>query len=232
MYTAQQNIATRGHEENRKETWKVSDVNRGNFLQLLHLRCRDLPWLKSKLESQLKLHAQWISPAVQNELLDIVATVMLEKITAEIRSSGYYGIVVDETSDISRTEQVSLFFRYIYNGETKETFTGFHSTSSTEGQVLYELVKTTVSKLQLSLENIIAECFDGVANMSGVRKGLAARMKECSPLSLYVHCYGHRLNLALQGTTTEIEPLRNALGVVQSLYNFLEASPKRTSCPV
>ena len=152
---------------------------------------------------------------------------MLEKITAEIRSSGYYGIVVDETSDISRTEQVSLFFRYIYNGETKETFTGFHSTSSTEGQVLYELVKTTVSKLQLSLENIIAECFDGAANMSGVQKGLAARMKECSPLSLYVHCYGHRLNLALQGTMTEIEPLRNALGVVQSLYNFLEASPKR-----
>ena len=89
---------------------------------------------EDKLQSQLKLHAQWISPAVQNERLDIVATVMLEKITAEIRSSGYYGIVVDETSDISRTEQVSLFFRYISNGETKETFTGFYSTSSTEGQ--------------------------------------------------------------------------------------------------
>ena len=118
IYTAQQNIATRGHEENRKEMWKVSDINRGIFLELLHLRCRDLPWLKNKLPSQLKLHAQWISPAVQNELLDIVATAMLEKITAEIRSSGYYGIIVDETSDISRTEQVSLFFRYIYNGET------------------------------------------------------------------------------------------------------------------
>ena len=93
--------------------------------------------------------------------------------------------------------------------------------------MLYELVKTTASNLQLSLENIIAECFDGAANMSGAHKGLAARMKECSPLSLYVHCYGHRLNLTLQGTMTEIELLRNALGVVQSLYNFLEASPKR-----
>ena len=50
--------------------------------------------------------------------------------------------------------------------------------------MLYELVKTTVSELQLSLENIIAECLDGAANMSGVHKGLAARMKECSPSSL------------------------------------------------
>ena len=25
----------------------------------------------------------------------------------------------------------------------------------------------------------------------------------------------------------DIEPMRNALGVIQSLYNFIEASPKR-----
>ena len=53
------------------------------------------------------------------------------------------------------------------------------------------------------------------------------RMKECSPLGIYVHCYGHLLNLALQDTMTEIETLRNALGTIQSLYNFLHGSTKR-----
>ena len=38
---------------------------------------------------------------------------MLETIAAKARSSDYFGIVVDETADISRTEQVSLFLRYI-----------------------------------------------------------------------------------------------------------------------
>ena len=57
--------------------------------------------------------------------------------------------------------------------------------------------------------------------------GLASRMKECSPLSIYVHCHGHRLDLALQDTMTTIEPLKKALGVIQSLHNFLEGSPKR-----
>ena len=67
------------------------------------------------------------------------------------------------------------------------------TTASTEGEVLYELAKTAINKLDLRLENIIAECFDGAANMSGIRKGLATRMKECSPLGIYVHCYGHLL---------------------------------------
>ena len=63
--------------------------------------------------------------------------------------------------------------------------------------------------------------------MSGIRKSLATRTKECSPLGKYVHCYGHLLHLALQDTMTEIETLRNALGTIQSLYNFLHGSTKR-----
>ncbi|XP_068673214.1 zinc finger MYM-type protein 1-like [Montipora foliosa] len=198
-----QNIAVRGHEESRKDIWEVSDINRGNFLELLHLRCKDLPWLQSKLQAQLQLHAQWTSPSIQNELLAIVSDLVLERITTEVRKSGYFGIIMDETSDISRTEEVSLCLRYVINGETKETFVGLFATASTEGEVLYELAKTAINKLDLRLENIIAECFDGAANMSGIRKGLATRMKECSPLGIYVHCYGHLLNLALQDTMTE-----------------------------
>ena len=84
--------------------------------------------------------------------------------------SGFYGIIVDETSDISRTEQVSMCLRYVIDGETKETFAGFYKTDSTEGEVLYELVKAAVSTLELSLGNIIAECFDGAVNMSRAQR--------------------------------------------------------------
>ena len=44
---------------------------------------------------------------------------------------------MDETSDISRTEEVSLCLRCIINGETKETFVGFFATASTEGECDY-----------------------------------------------------------------------------------------------
>ena len=152
-----QNIALRGHEESRNDIWEVSDINRGNFLELLHLRCKDLPWLQSKLQAQLQLHAQWTSPTIQNELLAIVSDLVLERITREVRKSGFFGIIMDETSDISRTEEVSLCLRYAINGETKENFVGFFVTASTEGEFLYELAKTAINKLDLRLENIIKE---------------------------------------------------------------------------
>ena len=50
---------------------------------------------------------------------------------------------------------------------------GFFATTSTEGEVLYELAKTAINKLDLRFENIIAECFDGAANMSGSTKRYA-----------------------------------------------------------
>ncbi|XP_078368944.1 zinc finger MYM-type protein 1-like isoform X2 [Oculina patagonica] len=227
FYTAQQNIAQRGHEENRSNLGQRSDVNRGNFLELLHLRCKDIPWLEETLNTQLQNHAQWTSPSIQNELLEIFADLIIELICKDVKDSGWYGIIIDETSDISRAEQVSFCLSYIANGSKKEAFVGFHATKTTDGATLYELVKTVINNLQLDLQNIVGECFDGASNMSGVNKGLSARMKECSPLAIYVHCYGHLLNLALQDTMTTVEPLRNTLGTIQSLYNFLEASPKR-----
>ena len=227
MFTAQQNIVQRGHDEKRDSLSNSSVVNRGNFLELIHLRCKDISWLKEKLESQLQKHTQWTSPVIQNELLQIIADLIRERITNDVRTSGWYGIILDETSDISRTEQVSLCLSFALNGTKKEAFIGFYSTKSTEGEVLYELVKSAITELNLDLKNIVGKAFDGAANMNGVHKGLSTRMEECSPLGIYVHCYGHVLNLALQDTMTQIEPLRNALGTIQALYNFLEGSPKR-----
>ena len=227
MYTAQQNIAQRGHAEERVHLNEHCDFNRGNFLELISLRCKDLPWLGSKLQQQLNKHAQWTSSAVQNELLQIIADLVKERIVSDVKSSGWYGIILDETSDVTRIEQVSLCLSYCVDGLKKEAFVGFYATKSTEGEVLYQLVKDSIAELNLDLKNIVGKAFDGAANMNGIYKGLSTRMKECSPHAIYVHCYGHLLNLALQDTMKEIEPLRNALGNIQSLYNFLEGSPKR-----
>ena len=197
FYTAQQNIAQRGHEEDRSNLGQRSNVNRGNFLELLHLRSKDIPLLEEKLNTQLQDHAQWTSPTIQNELLQIFADLIIELICKDVRESRWYGIIIDETSDISRDEQVSFCLSYLANGTMKEAFVGFHATKTTDGEALYKLVKEVMNDLQLELQNIVGECFDGASNMSGVNKGLSARMKECSPLAIYVHCYGHLLNLAL-----------------------------------
>ena len=142
----------------------------------------------------------------------------------DVRASEEFGLIMDETSDTSRNEQVSLCLSYVVGGERKETFIGFFRTKSTTGEALYELLCDVMKELNLDMSKIVAECFDGASNMKGENKGLATRMKVTSPMSIYIHCYGH---LALQDTLENVPVVRNTLGIIQSLYNFLEASPKR-----
>ena len=63
-----------------------------------------------------------------------------------------------------------------YRRPQKEAFIGFYSTKSTEGEVLYELVKSAITELNLDLKNIVGKAFDGAANMNGVHKGLSTRI--------------------------------------------------------
>ena len=61
---------------------------------------------------------------IQNELLQISADLILERVQNEIGDS-MYSIIMDETSDISKTEQVSLCLSFVHEGVKKEVFVGF-----------------------------------------------------------------------------------------------------------
>ena len=42
-----------------------------------------------------------------------------------------------------------------------------------------------------------AQGYDGAANMSGIHKGVQARVRERIPTAQYVHCKAHTLGLAI-----------------------------------
>ena len=228
VFTAQQNIAQRG-DENRHKLSEFSDMNRDNFLELLHLRSKDIPRLAAKLYDQAKVHRQWTSPDVQNELLSIFATLIIEQISKCVTEAQLFGVIADKTADISNKEQFSICLRYVLHGEVFESFVGFCETSSTT-DVLYQLLKSKLLELGLDIEHLGGQCYDGASNMSGSGKGVAARVQEVQD----VHCHAHLLNLALQDTLENNEILRNGLGVIQSINNFFNklVQNARVSCKI
>ena len=86
------------------------------------MRCKDIPWLQDKLDSQHRYHEQWVSWKIQNELLQITADLILEQVQTEIGDQ-MFSIIMDETSDISRTEQVFICLIYPRRNK-KEVFVG------------------------------------------------------------------------------------------------------------
>lgn len=60
-------------------------------------------------------------------------------------------------------------------------------------------------RLSLQFRSCHSQCYDGASAMTGCRTGVATKLIQKEPRALYTHCYGHALNLAIQGHC-EIKP--------------------------
>ncbi|CAF0951521.1 unnamed protein product [Brachionus calyciflorus] len=126
---------------------------------------------------------------------------------------------IDGTTDITHKEQISLCIRTVSKDlSIDEHFLEFYEARDTSGDTLFNLVKKAIGDLSLSLDDLTGQCYDGASNMAGVYQVFASRIKNEVPHALYVHCYAHRLNLALQDSFNEIQEIRYFLGQVNSIY--------------
>ncbi|CAF5027573.1 unnamed protein product, partial [Rotaria socialis] len=72
-----------------------------------------------------------------------------------------------------RHEQVSLVIRHADDQfHVYERFIGFQRASSTTGEALFKLLVMWLKQLDLDINNIVGQCFDGASAMSsGVTRG-------------------------------------------------------------
>lgn len=63
--------------------------------------------------------------------------------------------------------------------------------------------------------------------MKGERSGLKTRVLELNNKALYVHCFGHSLNLAVQDSIKSIPEVRDLLDMVYEVTKLIKYSPKR-----
>ncbi|KAF0711333.1 Uncharacterized protein FWK35_00034325 [Aphis craccivora] len=113
LYCAKQGIAIRGHEEDSKS------INKGNFIELLTLRAKDNNLIQRYYLDKEKSF-NYVHHSYLNMFLTYMSDYILKSIISEILSAGIFSILIDETQDLSRHEQVSVFIRYVNNLEPKE----------------------------------------------------------------------------------------------------------------
>lgn len=54
---------------------------------------------------------------------------------------------------------------------------------------MFTKVKEILSEVNLPMDGIVEQCYDGAANMKGKNKGLATGILNVNPKAFYVHCY-------------------------------------------
>ena len=130
---------------------------------------------------------------IQNEILQVMAMQILRQLTASIQSTKFT-VMVDETTDVSTTEQVVIVFRWVDSSlEVHEDFVGLYWSDSITADSLVSIINYVL--LRFNHKEICREqCYDGASNMKGHISGVSAQLLQEKPRAIYTHCYGHSLN--------------------------------------
>ena len=77
-----------------------------------------------------------------------------------------------------------------------KNFIGLYHVDDIKMDIIVAVLKDMILKLNLNLSICRIQCYDGATHI----KKAAAKIKAIEPKALYLHCYGHSLNLAMSVT--------------------------------
>ena len=138
LLCAHQDIALRGHDESDKSE------NPGNFKAILQLVANHDDQFQQSYRNAPR-NALYTSPDIQNQIALIMSNIVREVICTQVRDAVYFSLLIDETKDVSKKEQMSIVLRYMQNGKVYERFIGFVHISSLDAASLVEDICGTMS---------------------------------------------------------------------------------------
>uniref|UniRef100_A0A453B994 DUF4371 domain-containing protein n=2 Tax=Aegilops tauschii subsp. strangulata TaxID=200361 RepID=A0A453B994_AEGTS len=139
-----------------------------------------------------------------------------------------FSILVDETCDVAKREQMALVLRFVDEDRIlQERFFALIHVTNTKAATLKEVLSSLLSKHAFDVQNLRGQGYDGASNMRGEFNGLQALfLREC-PYAYYVHCYAHRLQLALVSASKEVVTVAQFFQKLLFIVNTVDSSARR-----
>ncbi len=107
--------------------------------QLLKLRSSDIPQLKGWLNDR-----KYQSPEIVNEQIELMFKNVLRSLLTNIKEQPFYGLIADETRDISGKEQLAVCLRWVTDSyEIHEDLIGLAYVETTEDRVSVSIILTS-----------------------------------------------------------------------------------------
>ncbi|XP_076958450.1 uncharacterized protein LOC143634180 [Bidens hawaiensis] len=155
-------LAFRGHDESEESLY------RGNFIEFLKVFGELNEEIGKVILSNAPGNNQMTSPSIQNELCNCFAEEVLKKIFEEL-GDNVFSILVDESRDISKNEQLAMVLRYVDKlGFVKERFIGLVHVMETTALSLKAAIDKLFARHNLSIGRVRGQGYDGASNMSGL----------------------------------------------------------------
>lgn len=168
-FIAERGLAFRGTHE------VIGSQNNGNYLGILELISDFDTFLKEHITlyaNKCRGTVSYLSKTICEELITIMSETVKKQIINGIKQAKYWGLVVDSTPDIAHTDQLSVIFRYYYNGNVFERLFCFLSITSHTGESLSVVIFQLLEDIKINISNCRAQTYDNASNMSRKYSGL------------------------------------------------------------
>ena len=151
----------------------------------------------------------------------------MKKAIREEIGDAKFCILVDEACDESMKEQMAVVLRYVdINGFVRERFFGIVHVVDATAVTLKKEIYYLFSNCCLGIQNIREQEYDSASNMRGEWNGLQAFILNDCPYAYYIHCFAHRLQLALVRASKAVIPLNRFFTKLILVINYIHASCK------
>lgn len=209
----------------------IGSIHNGNFLGCLELISEFDPFLAKHLETRGNPgsgHTSYLSSTIIDEFITLMGNKVSSNIISEIKSAKYFSIIVDSTTDISHTDQLTFVIRYVcQDNEPVERFLQFIPIHSHSSQHLEETVTNYIQSIGLNILDCRGQSYDNASNMAGKYNGLQARIKALNPYAEFVPCSAHSLNLVIVKSVESNGKILDFFTFLQELYNYFSSSTHR-----
>jgi len=123
---------------------------------------------------------------------------------------------------------MAIVLRFVdKDGFIQERFFDIVHVKDTSALTLKNKISDVLSRYCLDIQSIRGQWYDGASNMRGEWKGLQALFLSDCPCAYYVHCFAHRLQLALVAASREVVYVHEFFSNLNFIINVVGASCKR-----
>ncbi|KAL4090604.1 hypothetical protein QTP88_025403 [Uroleucon formosanum] len=232
-YLAAHNDAFRGSSD------VLYTKSNGKFLGLIEILAKFDPVIMEHVNriQNKETHVHYLGHRIQDEIINMMANEIKQKILRNIQSAKYFTIIMDCTPDIGHSEQLAILLRIVHMDEEneystptiQEYFLDFITVDSTTGLNLSDVLMKQLKLYKINIENCRGQAYDNGSNMTGRYQGVQTRILNINTRAFFTPCAIHNLNLVLCDAAKNSTIAITFFGVVRSVYTLFSASTCRWS---
>ena len=167
--------------------------------------------------------------AIQLLMHLLTLLIMCEYLQKLISKANYFSVLSDSSTDSAVTEQETIYVIFTCEGTPVLKYLSIENVKNVDAARLKSALEVAFDCFGITpcYDKLVGLNLDGASINMGKINGLNVLVQDEAPWVVVVHCFNHRLELAIKDAFIESTFYLNINEILSKLYWLYQKSPKR-----